>query len=1018
MKFKRILSGVLAVAVVVSSMALSAFSVSAAEVLSTYESGDTTCTLYDDGSFVVSGTGAMADYSTSTSKSAPWNQDGNISKITSIEVQNGVTTIGKYAFRNCTTVTSITLSESVASILNAAFYGCNNENLVVDIKGTVTNAASLCFSNVVGTIYVYDAGTLTNVSSKATKAKVIYKGTPPTSGEAGENVTWQYNTDTKMLTISGTGAMYDSTDKLGYYAFYKGLAEKLVIEEGITSIGQSAFDGYIALENVDIKGTSVACGTYAFRNVTGTIYVNDAETLMNVSKNASSANVICRGEIPTTGKAGENAAWQYNSDTKTLTISGTGDMYNGSDNLSYYYYYKNLAEKLVVEEGITSIGQNAFSGYTALKNIDIKGSSVDRGFGALDNVTAEVYVYDTDTFTKFSNSFNTTIKYTLVYKGEKKTSGKIGDNTTWTYDLATKTLTLSGTGNIYNQYNVTPSKIDYDYRFMYSEDEIENFVFENGLTNTGGEGAVYGNLKDKSIILPQSITSIASGTFSGVECDELVITNKEKVTILSFPESLKTLKIYSEEIKTSSTPLNVSTTSTAFVKNEAVKARLYFWPGKIIVEPNLGDESTVVDKTALNEAITKAESIDTSVYTKETAAVLIDALAKAKSVAADGNAKLEDVTAATVEINDAIAGLLESPKVDPAKKPFQKIYYNQIQSHTILLNGIAGDDIAGTTRVRITFDCSNEASYNPYATVEFKMVIGGTEIGYKKYTGTDDTYATGTKGWTELLKLSKAIEAGQSYELTGFTYSWEKLTDYAYGVTRIEFIDDNGKILKTVAGIPLNYEALDKAIANGEAIDTSLYTDDSVKTLTDAIIAGKAVKEDADVTQDDVDAAVKAIEDAISALKLKPIITTATVTGTIKVSDTDDTTEMKVTAVSVDGAETTVTATSMGTYTIENLEAGSYTLTVSGGKYAPRSYEITVTEGENTQDVELNPYGDINGDGKITTADVGMANSHAKGVITLTDYGFICADVKTDGSITTADVGMINSHAKAVKSLW
>ena len=57
-------------------------------------------------------------------------------------------------------------------------------------------------------------------------------------------------------------------------------------------------------------------------------------------------------------------------------------------------------------------------------------------------------------------------------------------------------------------------------------------------------------------------------------------------------------------------------------------------------------------------------------------------------------------------------------------------------------------------------------------------------------------------------------------------------------------------------------------------------------------------------------------------------------------------------------------------------------------------------------------------DGKITTADVGMANSHAKGVITLTDYGFACADVKTDGSISTADVGMINSHAKSVSTLW
>ena len=150
----------------------------------------------------------------------------------------------------------------------------------------------------------------------------------------------------------------------------------------------------------------------------------------------------------------------------------------------------------------------------------------------------------------------------------------------------------------------------------------------------------------------------------------------------------------------------------------------------------------------------------------------------------------------------------------------------------------------------------------------------------------------------------------------------------------------------------------------------------------------------------------------------EPIIVTGIVSGTIKVSDANSETEMTVVAISSDGAETTVTATSMGTYTFENLEAGSYTLTISGGKYADRSYEITVTEGENTQDVELNPYGDINGDGKITTADVGMADSHAKGVITLTDYGFACADVKIDGSISTADVGMINSHAKSVSTLW
>ncbi|MCD8327685.1 MAG: cellulase family glycosylhydrolase [Ruminococcus sp.] len=142
------------------------------------------------------------------------------------------------------------------------------------------------------------------------------------------------------------------------------------------------------------------------------------------------------------------------------------------------------------------------------------------------------------------------------------------------------------------------------------------------------------------------------------------------------------------------------------------------------------------------------------------------------------------------------------------------------------------------------------------------------------------------------------------------------------------------------------------------------------------------------------------------------------VTGTINVSDEDATTEMTVTAVAEDGTETSVTAISMGEYTIEGLASGTYTLVVSGGKYVPREYSIEVDTEDITQDVSLNPYGDVNGDGKATTADVGLANSHAKGVNLLEDYEFDCADVNIDGSVTTADVGKINSHAKGVALLW
>ena len=61
--------------------------------------------------------------------------------------------------------------------------------------------------------------------------------------------------------------------------------------------------------------------------------------------------------------------------------------------------------------------------------------------------------------------------------------------------------------------------------------------------------------------------------------------------------------------------------------------------------------------------------------------------------------------------------------------------------------------------------------------------------------------------------------------------------------------------------------------------------------------------------------------------------------------------------------------------------------------------------------------GDLSGDGKITTADVGIVNAFAKGVKEYTDEQFKLADVNGDGKITTADVGIINAHAKGVKEI-
>ena len=78
------------------------------------------------------------------------------------------------------------------------------------------------------------------------------------------------------------------------------------------------------------------------------------------------------------GTCGANLTWTLDSEG-TLTISGTGAMADYSDsNPQPWADRKNDIQKLVVADGVTTIGDNAFSGCTALKNIDLsKASSLE-----------------------------------------------------------------------------------------------------------------------------------------------------------------------------------------------------------------------------------------------------------------------------------------------------------------------------------------------------------------------------------------------------------------------------------------------------------------------------------------------------------------------------------------------------------------------------------------------------------------------------------------------------------------
>ena len=117
------------------------------------------------------------------------------------------------------------------------------------------------------------------------------------------------------------------------------------------------------------------------------------ENVNTTSVNTNSIAVETSEDVPAQGAAtsgnygvnmGNNITWNFDEVTGTLTLSGSGEMYNLSpgEGAEWHAYY-NKVKKIVINEGISSIGTNAFCGLEEAESIKIPHSVKTIYSGAL-----------------------------------------------------------------------------------------------------------------------------------------------------------------------------------------------------------------------------------------------------------------------------------------------------------------------------------------------------------------------------------------------------------------------------------------------------------------------------------------------------------------------------------------------------------------------------------------------------------------------------------------------------------
>jgi hypothetical protein len=249
------------------------------------------------------------------------------------------------------------------------------------------------------------------------------------SGTCGENVNWVLDTD-GVLTISGAGDMEGYSWTSAPWIQYCSEIVSIVIEDGVTCIGNYAFYGCSSLTSVEIPDSVTHIGVYAFYHCDSLTGIEIPDSVTHIGDYA-----FC----------GCSSLTSFSVDSNNPNYTDIdGILFNKAQTTLIQYPAGKSGESYSIPGGVTKISNYAFYGCTNLTDVYYTGSeaswnaiSISIGNDPLTSATVHYAKEGTDIVA----------------------SGTCGENLTWEFRY-NGTLTISGTGDMenYSQYSNNLSK--------------------------------------------------------------------------------------------------------------------------------------------------------------------------------------------------------------------------------------------------------------------------------------------------------------------------------------------------------------------------------------------------------------------------------------------------------------------------------------------------------------------------------------------------------------------------------